>query len=662
MARSDLDTDIEEDARGVALVRWDPVRPRPAEPGVLAPVSNFGDLLGPLIVRQLLESAADPGNEGSGRLLSVGSVLHFARPGDTVWGTGVNGKIPLGELLDAGRLDVRATRGPYSAAVLARHGHPVPAVHGDPALLLPELFPEVAEWATRKRRGTTVVPNMHDHAALAADERTVDPQADLWSVVRAIAESEFVVGSSLHGVIVAEALGIPARAVRSSAESVFKYDDYYAGTGRWDVELASDVADAERRGGVRPPEWDAAALRRSFPADLWGADREPAVSVAPWDGRSTARRIDDRLRSGATRLTHRDVVTLATVAAAARGGTGDGAVGAAVDVSAVRRGSTGADAPVGRNADAVVVVLDGPDDGVAGAVRSALDTTEADVLLVVTTGDPSAVRAAGLLAAETRVHRIDAPGLPFGDAVDVAVDLSAAERFTVLRADERSIGLDRVFGVLCPDVPLAVGRVLQFSSTETWDASRTWHDGRDRSVTAADWPDAIAIRSLDGLAMTRALWRRATADGSFAPSSIARAAVDEAPGVRLVSAPVVLRRSATLDPSPDRHRPGRLLLEQRLRTEIPFAEAAAASTPAVREAYARSFLSDRGRERLAASLAEPWTDDLPALDVSLCGAAAHLVSVAPAEALDALPADLRAALVALSRGDTAEARRCVAPA
>jgi pyruvyltransferase len=662
VARSDLETDIEQDARGVALVRWDPVRPRPAEPGVLAPVSNFGDLLGPLIVRRLLESTTDPGSEGSGRLLSVGSVLHFARPGDTVWGSGVNGKIPLGELLDAGRLDVRATRGPYSAAILARHGHAVPAVHGDPALLLPELFPEVAEWATRKRRGTTIVPNMHDHAALAADERTVDPQADLWSVVRAIAESEFVVGSSLHGVIVAEALGIPARAVRSSAESVFKYDDYFAGTGRWDVELASDVADAERLGGAGVPEWDAAALRRSFPADLWGADRAPAATGSLWDGRATAERIDERLRLGATRLTHRDVVTLAAVSAAARGRAGDGAADAAVDVPALRRVSAGDGAPVGRRADAVVVVLDGPDDGVAGAVRSALDTTDADVLLVVTTSDPEAARAAALLTAEARVQRIDAPGLPFGDAIDVAVDVSAAERFAVLRADARSIGLGRVLAGLDRDVPLAVGRVLQFSSTETWDASRLWHDGRDRVVAAADWPNAIAIRSLDGFALTRALWRRATAGGSFAPSSIARAAVDAAPRIRLVGAPVVLRRSATLDPPQGRHRPGRLLLEQRLRTEIPFAEAASASTPAIRAVYARSFLSDRGRERLAVSLAETWTDHLPALDVSLCGAAAHLVSVVPDGALDALPSDLRAALDALSRGDTAEARRRITPA
>lgn len=656
MARSELETDIEEDARGVVLVRWDPVRPRPTEPGLLAPVSNFGDLLGPLIVRRLLESTTDPELQGSGRLLSVGSVLHFARPGDTVWGSGVNGKIRLGELLDAGGLDVRATRGPYSAAALARNGHAVPAVHGDPALLLPELFPEVAEWTTRKRRGTTIVPNMHDHAALAADGRTVDPQADLWSVIRAIAESEFVVGSSLHGVIVAEALGIPARAIRSSAESVFKYDDYYAGTGRWTVELASDVAHAERLGGAQPPEWDAAALRGSFPADLWGAERASVTTDPPWDGAATAERIDERLRLGAARLTHRDVVTLATVAGVARGRD---AVAVGATVPEIRRAS--ASGAVGRSADAIIVVLDGSDDGVTGAVRSALETTSADVLLVVTTSDPGATGTAERLTAEPRVHRIDATGLPFGDAVDVAVDLSEAERFAVLRAGARSIDLGRVLGGLDRDVPLAVGRVLQFSSTETWDASRAWHDGRDREATAADWPDAISIRSLDGIALTRALWRRATTSGVFTPASIARDAIDAAPRVRLVGAPVVLRRSATLDPPRGPHRAGRLLLEQRLRAEIPFAEVASAGTSAVREAYVRSFLSDRGRERLAVALSESWGDDLPALDVSLCGAAAHLVSVVPDGALDALPDDLRAALVALSRGDTAEARRRIVP-
>lgn len=45
-----------------------------------------------------------------------------------------------------------------------------------------------------------------------------------------------VYSSSLHGIILAEAYGVPAVMFRSYDKSVdFKYLDYYASTGRYDV-------------------------------------------------------------------------------------------------------------------------------------------------------------------------------------------------------------------------------------------------------------------------------------------------------------------------------------------------------------------------------------------------------------------------------------------
>ena len=48
----------------------------------------------------------------------------------------------------------------------------------------------------------------------------VNPLAPLWEVIRHIAQSEFVVASSLHGIIVAEALGVPVRPLGSRAEAL----------------------------------------------------------------------------------------------------------------------------------------------------------------------------------------------------------------------------------------------------------------------------------------------------------------------------------------------------------------------------------------------------------------------------------------------------------
>lgn len=263
--------DHEEAVDGVRVVRWNPERPD-AVTGELSRVNNFGDLLGPLLVARLAqkyvrsEPAVFPERP---RLLAVGSVLHLAEDSDVVWGSGVNGKISRAQI-SAKNLDVRSVRGPHTREILRSLGHHVPEIYGDPALLLPLLFPQAAHWALTKTRSMTVVPNINDMDAFDPDDPDVlSPRGDLWAVVRAIAESEFVVGSSLHAIIIAEALGIPARPVMSAAEHYLKYVDYFAGTGRTHIALATDVAEAVKLGGVPSGSFDADGLLDSFPSDLW---------------------------------------------------------------------------------------------------------------------------------------------------------------------------------------------------------------------------------------------------------------------------------------------------------------------------------------------------------------------------------------------------------
>ncbi len=52
-------------------------------------------------------------------------------------------------------------------------------------------------------------------------------------VIRKILDSEFVISSSLHGLIIADAFGVPSRLLKiTDTEPLFKYRDYYEGTGR----------------------------------------------------------------------------------------------------------------------------------------------------------------------------------------------------------------------------------------------------------------------------------------------------------------------------------------------------------------------------------------------------------------------------------------------
>lgn len=260
----------EIDVRGVSVVHWNPRRAvtRFGVPVGRRPVDNFGDLIGPFLVERFAGAQA---SRAGTRLLTVGSIMRMGRPGDVVWGTGVNGKsLDADFAFGPGELDVRAVRGPLTQQFLEQRGVSAPAVFGDPGLLVADLFDRDE---IRERRGTvdvTIVPNLHDFASVRRSYReALDPRSPLVECIERIASSRLVVGSSLHGIVVAEALGIPARLVQPGTEPSFKYDDYYRGTGRKSHTPAPDVARAVALGGEPPLDWDPAPMRAAFPGELW---------------------------------------------------------------------------------------------------------------------------------------------------------------------------------------------------------------------------------------------------------------------------------------------------------------------------------------------------------------------------------------------------------
>lgn len=267
---SDLSVSV-RDVAGVDVYQSNPLRDDGASGRRL--VDNFGDLLGPMIVERMLWRRRPQGRPMSPRqqLFAVGSVLHQARTDGVVWGAGINGKQIHRYPTTYPKVDVRAVRGPWTARLLTDLGVDVPAVFGDPALLLPRLLPELSSWAHTPVADTLVVPNYHELDAYRDSEHPVlDPRLPLHTVLRTIARSRFVVGSSLYAVIIADSLGIPARFVASGSESPFKYRDYLAGTGRPTTRIARDVAEAHHLGGHEPLDADLDALEDAFPWDLWG--------------------------------------------------------------------------------------------------------------------------------------------------------------------------------------------------------------------------------------------------------------------------------------------------------------------------------------------------------------------------------------------------------
>lgn len=198
------------------------------------PVPNLGDMVSPLIVQHLSGMPVMHARERvKGKLLACGSILNRAQDGDVVWGSG---------LIDAEsrprgvRVLVTAVRGPRTAQRLRSMGIECPDIYGDPGCLLPRLYPRPSEALQPFRLG--VIPHLRDQELLTRQDpavRVLDITAspdrflgDLWRCQR-------VVSSSLHGVIFAEAYGIPAHWLVLSDRVIgrgHKFADYYEGTGR----------------------------------------------------------------------------------------------------------------------------------------------------------------------------------------------------------------------------------------------------------------------------------------------------------------------------------------------------------------------------------------------------------------------------------------------
>jgi hypothetical protein len=121
-----------------------------------------------------------------------------------------------------------------------------PSVYGDLAQLLPDVYKP----AKPRHNKIVIVPHYVDYEIMQVDDsafRTANVQSsDLFEEIELIAGAELVVSSSLHGLIIAEAYGVPAIWVEASSNvlgSGFKFRDYYAATGRdvgpvrWSAEM-----------------------------------------------------------------------------------------------------------------------------------------------------------------------------------------------------------------------------------------------------------------------------------------------------------------------------------------------------------------------------------------------------------------------------------------
>lgn len=165
-------------------------------------------------------------------IMAIGSMLEHSKPNYLIWGTGF--------LRESGRFGggkVLAVRGKFSAAKLVEQGFPKCEVYGDPALLLPLVY-QVKGWEHKQEKHRIgVIPHYEDYNTIKGmypDYEIIDMNTyDVESVINKILDCDCILSSSLHGVIVAHAYGIPALWIRGkgTGSETIKFKDYFSSVG-----------------------------------------------------------------------------------------------------------------------------------------------------------------------------------------------------------------------------------------------------------------------------------------------------------------------------------------------------------------------------------------------------------------------------------------------
>ena len=198
---------------------------------------NFGDYLVPFLLEKFTNQKfkrVEPNTDYKFRWFKkkhyfiIGSILSSATSHTIVWGAGI---IKRDEFVQSAKFLL--VRGPLTRKRLLSLGYAIPEKYGDPALLLALLNQN----KTSKKFKLGIVPHYVDFEkannvykneinVTVIDLCTNNPQ----SIIDSISDCDFILSSSLHGLIVSHTLNIPALWVKISNKLYgddVKFQDYY---------------------------------------------------------------------------------------------------------------------------------------------------------------------------------------------------------------------------------------------------------------------------------------------------------------------------------------------------------------------------------------------------------------------------------------------------
>lgn len=202
--------------------------------------SNFGDWIGPLLFEARTGRRPYWCHIGHSKIFgsvffTVGSILDFIAAPDraTVWGSGI---IRRNAEFSRPRA-IHAVRGPLSRARSLELGYACPEVYGDPAILLPRYLPARSSNPTYRLGMIPHFVHMDEARQRLPDSDEVlliDVMRPVPEVCRDICNCACTVSSSLHGLIVSHAFGVPSAWISLTAPLYgdgVKFHDYYSSAG-----------------------------------------------------------------------------------------------------------------------------------------------------------------------------------------------------------------------------------------------------------------------------------------------------------------------------------------------------------------------------------------------------------------------------------------------
>jgi hypothetical protein len=281
------------------------------------PDANLGDALSAVVVGAIARRPIVRASFGakSERLAAVGTIGHALHRGKVhLWGTGFDmerdrtGATTGYQPPENTEIVVHAVRGRKTAEALRRRGVDVPESYGDPVWFLPKIFPEIQpkcydlgvivhiselEKPTANALVRAAIKRYRIPEHLADQVHIINTYAPatiegLREKVDEIVSCRRILSTSLHGLVIAEAYGIPCAwfatypgepgeiLIDGNQPIDHRMKDFYSGVGRnyvlsylQPLNLETDWAETIRflDNSWKPVEYDGKALFDAFPLE-----------------------------------------------------------------------------------------------------------------------------------------------------------------------------------------------------------------------------------------------------------------------------------------------------------------------------------------------------------------------------------------------------------